>query len=111
MVDDNPTGNLSGNPNPTVSWNKSAYTALQNAYEYIEETSPVSAKKVKDTILSMTRRLPEHPERYPLDKFKRSNPGNYRAFEKFSLRIAYRHNEKEVRILQCRHVKQQPKFY
>lgn len=100
-----------GDKLPVVSWDKRAYISLQKAYAYIAKSSPKNAEKVKEAILSTTRRLPEHPERYPLDKFKHNNPGNYRAFEQFSLRIAYRHNEKEIRILRCRHVKQRPKPY
>lgn len=55
--------------------------------------------------------LPGHPEKYPPDKFKKSNPGNYRAFEKYSYRIAYKHTSEEIRILRVRHVKQEPKEY
>lgn len=96
---------------PVVSWNKNAYVALQKAYEYIKETSPANAEKVKEGILSITRKLPENPEKYPLDKFKINNPGNYRAFEKYSYRVAYRHTEKVIKILRIRHVKQEPKSY
>ncbi|WP_209332753.1 type II toxin-antitoxin system RelE/ParE family toxin [Lunatimonas salinarum] len=53
--------------------------------------------------------MPKQPERYPLDRFKQDNPDNYRAFEKFSYRIAYRYTDKEIIILRFRHVKQEPK--
>lgn len=96
---------------PIVSWNKSAYVSLQKACEYIKKTSPANAEKVKENILAITRRLPEHPEKYPLDKFKKDNPGNYRAFEKYSYRVTYRHTEKVIKILRVRHVKQEPKPY
>jgi len=66
---------------------------------------------VKDTILFMTRKLADHPEEYPLDKFKKDNSGNYRAFEKYSYRVAYRHTAHEIKILRLRHVKQEPKSY
>ncbi|MEX2593320.1 MAG: type II toxin-antitoxin system RelE/ParE family toxin, partial [Anditalea sp.] len=56
----------------TVSWTKSAYISFQKAYENIKENSPASAEKVKDTILFMTRNLPDHPEKYPLDRFKQT---------------------------------------
>ncbi|MEX2568512.1 MAG: type II toxin-antitoxin system RelE/ParE family toxin [Cyclobacteriaceae bacterium] len=110
MVDDNPLENLPQQRHK-VSWTKSAYNSLQKAYEKIKENSPVSAEKVKDTILFMTRNLPDHPEKYPLDRFKKDNPGNYRAFEKYSYRVAYRHTDKEIKILRLRHVKQEPKPY
>ncbi|MEX2567810.1 MAG: type II toxin-antitoxin system RelE/ParE family toxin [Cyclobacteriaceae bacterium] len=108
MVEDCPLENLH-KLRPTVSWTKSAYSSLQKAYEKIKENSPASAEKVKDTILFMTRNLPDHPEKYPLDRFKKDNPGNYRAFEKYSYRIAYRHTANEIKILRFRHVKQEPK--
>jgi plasmid stabilization system protein ParE len=110
MVGDNPLENLPERRS-TVSWTKSAYISFQKAYENIKENSPASAEKVKDTILFMIRNLPDHPEKYPLDRFKTDNPGNYRAFEKYSYRVAYRHTDKEIKILRLRHLKQGPKPY
>lgn len=83
MVDDNPLENLP-QQRLKVSWTKSAYISLQKAYKKIKENSPASTEKVKETIFLMTRKLPDHPEKYPLDRFKEDNPGNYRAFEKYS---------------------------
>ena len=96
---------------PEVNWNKRAYSFLQKAYETIKEHSPTNAEKVRQEILSITRELPKNPGRYPPDKFKKNNPGNYRAFEKHSYRVAYKHSEKEIRTLRIRHVKQEPKRY
>lgn len=95
----------------TVVWNKVAEVSLRKAYQRIKEDSPQNAEKVREEVLAATRKLSDHPEIYPPDKFKSQNPGNYRAFEKYSYRIAYRHTEKEVRILRVRHVKQEPKGY
>jgi len=96
---------------PNVVWNKEAEASLQKAYRDIKEDSPQNAAKVRDEILAETRRLAEHPEIYPPDKFKKDNPGNYRAFEKYSYRVAYRYTEKEIRILRVRHVKKEPRMY
>ena len=96
---------------PIVMWNKIAESTLQKAYREIKIESPQNAIKVRDGILSETRRLANGPEIYPPDKFKRDNPGNYRAFEKYSYRVAYRHTEKEIRNLRIRHVKQEPRMY
>lgn len=96
---------------PEVVWNKVAEASLKKAYQQIKEDSPKNAEKVRVEILATTRKLADHPEMYPLDKFKKSNSGNYRAFEMHSYRIAYRHTEKEIRILRVRHVKQEPKDY
>lgn len=92
-------------------WNKAAENSLKRAFLKIREESPQNAEKVRDEILRATRRLADHPEAYPLDKFKTRNPGNFRAFELHSYRIAYRYDEKEVRILRLRHIKQEPKNY
>ena len=96
---------------PLVIWSKRADQQLQKAYQDIKEDSPANAVKVRDEILATTRELADYPEKYPPDKFKRSNPGNYRAFEKYSFRVSYRFSPKEVRILRIRHVRKEPKPY
>ncbi len=96
---------------PIVIWNKRAVNNLQKAYKYIKEDSPANAKKVRNAIIKMVDNLPSNPEKHPLDKFKINNPGNYRAFEKYSFRIAYKHTTKEIRILRFRHTKQEPRKY
>ena len=96
---------------PAVVWNLQASRAFRGYYERIREESPQNARQVQQGITKLIDQLPENPERYPLDKYKQNNPGNYRAFEKYSLRIAYQHSEKEIRILRVRHVKQKPKSY
>jgi len=77
----------------------------------ISETSPTNAEKVRTGILNITRNLPDNPERYPKDKFKKDNTGNYRVFEAYSFRVAYRYTDKVIKILRVRHVKQEPKYY
>ncbi len=94
---------------PVVVWNLQASRAFKSYYEHILETSPQNATQVQQGITEIVDQLPENPERYPLDKYKQDNPGNYRALEKFSLRVSYRYDEKEIRILRVRHVKQRPK--
>ena len=96
---------------PVVAWGMRAYASLQKTYYKIAEDSPKNAEKVRDGILKITRSLPQNPEKYPLDKFKKNNKGNYRAFEKYSYRIAYRHSDKEIKVIRIRHVKQEPKGY
>lgn len=98
-------------PKLAVVWDKQAYSALQKLYDYIREESIVNAEKVRSEILRMTATLAEHPEKYPPDKFKKSNTGNYRAFEKFSYRIAYKVTDDRIIILRVRHVKQEPRNY
>jgi plasmid stabilization system protein ParE len=96
---------------PEVVWNNRASIYFRKAYEHIKEESPANAEKVKDGITKMVDSLPDNPGKHPPDKFKRNNPGNYRAFEKYSYRVAYKHTEQEIRILRVRHVKQEPLEY
>jgi plasmid stabilization system protein ParE len=88
-----------------ISWDKSAYISLQRIYEYIKTDSTVQANKVKEGILKSIRNLATHPEKYPPDKFRKGNRGNYRAFEKYSYRVTYKHTKAEIKILRIRHVK------
>ncbi len=67
-------------PKLVVIWDKDAYTSLQIAFDYIREDSLVNAERVREETLKIARSLPNQPEKYPPDKFKKSNLGNYRAF-------------------------------
>jgi plasmid stabilization system protein ParE len=92
-----------------VVWDKHAYAALQKAYDHIKEDTPSAAEKVREGILKIARSLSARPEKYPPDKLKTDNPGNFRAFEKYSYRVAYKVTEDKIVILRVRHVKQEPK--
>ncbi len=94
-----------------VSWDKAAYASLQRIYMYIKQDSLVNAEKVKNGILKITKSLSENPTKFPPDRFKNKNEGDYRAFEKYSYRVAYRYSKKEIKILRIRHVKQEPLAY
>jgi plasmid stabilization system protein ParE len=94
-----------------VAWDKMAYASFQQACDYIREESAVNAEKVRKEILKIIHSLPDHPEKYPSDKFKKDNQGHHRAFEKYSYRVAYMVTPTEIIILRIRHVKQEPKKY
>ena len=97
---------------PIVVWNKRAYASLQNAFNTIKKDSLQNAEMVRDEILRITREeLPTHPQKYPPDKFKINNNGEYRAFVKHSYRISYKYTSSEIRILRLRHSKKEPKEY
>lgn len=96
---------------PVIVWNKWASIYFKKEYERVKAESYTNAEKVRTGIVRIADSLSVHPEKYPPDKFKRNNPGNYRAFEKYSYRIAYKHTPKEIRIIRMRHVKQEPKEY
>lgn len=96
---------------PVVKWDKSSFNALEEAFEHIQKDSPGNAEKVRSEILGITKDLARNPEKYPPDKYKKKNPGNYRAFEKYGYRVAYLHNEREIVILRFRGIKQKPEIY
>ncbi len=97
--------------NIKVNWNKRASQRFRKIYTEILEESYSNAEKVRQEITETIDQLPSHPEKYPPDKYKKDNPGNYRAFEKYSYRITYKHTDMEIRILRIRHVKQEPKLH
>lgn len=96
---------------PEVRWSNNASRSLKKIYEHIKEDSYTNAEMVRNGIVKIVDSLPDHPEKYPPDKFKKHNSGNYRAFEKYSYRISYLYTEKEIQVLRIRHVKQEPKEY
>lgn len=95
----------------TIVWDTPAMTAFKKQILHIAEDSDKNAEHVRKGILSLIDQLPENPKKFPSDKFKAENDGSFRAFEKYSLRIAYFVGEGQIRILRVRHVKQEPKSY
>ena len=69
------------------------------------------AASVKQTILCTIREIPLHPERYPVDKFKKGNNGNYRAFEIYHIRIAYKTETNAIKIIRIRNTWQESLEY
>lgn len=55
--------------------------------------------------------LNKHPEKHPLDKFKKDNDGSWRAFEKYSYRLSYRVLDNQIRIVRFRHTSKSPLQY
>lgn len=84
---------------------------LKEIVNYIKRDSPANALKVRTDIYKTALSLGEHPAKFPADKYKIGNDGNYRAFEKHHLRVAYRITDTEVRILSIRHTSMAPKEY
>jgi plasmid stabilization system protein ParE len=92
-----------------IIWNKEALENIAKAIEWISQESELQAEKVEAAILTKVEELVKNPEKYPPDKLKADNNGNYRAFGTHSCRISYRYAESTIRILRIRHVKQKPK--
>ncbi len=53
----------------------------------------------------------KNAEIHPPDKYKKGNPGNYRAFELHRYRISYLVKPSEIIIARVRHTSQEPKLY
>jgi plasmid stabilization system protein ParE len=94
-----------------VVWDESAQSALKEAYDRIKQNSLQQAEKVKLEIIAATKKLSDHPDMYPPDKYRTDKDIRFRAFEKYSYRISYFITDDVVRVLRFRHVKQQPEHY
>jgi len=92
-------------------WSPTAKRGLRQAYDYISEDSIREAKKVRNAIVLDIESLKKHSAIFELDRFKYNNPGNYRAFERYHYRVAYKHTETEVHILRVRHTSREPLDY
>jgi plasmid stabilization system protein ParE len=92
-------------------WTPQAIAELRKAYDYISKDSPQNARKVVDELTAFADQLPEQPEMFPADKFKKNNDGSWRAFEKFHYRISYRITAAEIRIVRMRHTSRTPLQY
>ncbi|MEP7143473.1 MAG: type II toxin-antitoxin system RelE/ParE family toxin [Ferruginibacter sp.] len=73
-----------------VRWPLQAQKQLAKAYKYILHDSYQAAEKVKNDILSSTRKIAANPEMYPPDKYRKNNDGSFRAYELHHYRVAYR---------------------
>lgn len=91
-----------------VYWTLSASKDLEEQCRLIHEESPKQAERVKAEIEAAVDELAEYPERHPPDRFKKDNPGNFRAFELYNRRIVYKHMDTEVYVLRVRHVREEP---
>ncbi|MEN1784657.1 MAG: type II toxin-antitoxin system RelE/ParE family toxin [Bacteroidota bacterium] len=94
-----------------VVWRKGALVHLNKNFEHIKKDALTSARKVRDGILEAMGALSENPEMYPLDKYKKNNEGDIRAFEKFRIRVSYQVTDKEIRIIRVRHASRNPLPY
>lgn len=94
-----------------IIWPTLAQRQLEKAYGYILQRSYQNAEKVKEDILTSTRKLAEQPEMHPPDKYRKDNDGSFRAYELHHYRIAYRVTEKRITIVRIRHTSMEPLHY
>ena len=92
-------------------WAPQAIAELKRAFEYINQDSPQNAKNVITEITALADKLPEHPEMFAPDKYKKENDGSWRAFEKYHYRISYRITKNNIRIIRMRHTSRSPLNY
>jgi mRNA-degrading endonuclease RelE of RelBE toxin-antitoxin system len=91
-----------------IIWDKEAKKQLKEAYDKLLEDTFKGAVTVRDGKLDAVEQIPEQPHKYPTDKFKNNNAGNYRAFELHNYRIAYKITDENTQILRIRHTKREP---
>jgi plasmid stabilization system protein ParE len=89
--------------NRKIGWDRHALRQFNKAILYIAEDSIQNAEVVRIDIIAKIEELPVFPEKYPPDKYKLENDGNYRAFELHRLRVAYFIDFNTIRILRVRH--------
>lgn len=94
-----------------MQWSRKAQAELKRAYEYIKSMSLQHAEKVKNDIVHHSESLAVNPERYPPDKFKIGNNGQYRFFVLYHYRISYKIMDDVVLIVRMRHTSMSPLAY
>ena len=94
-----------------VIWSENTKNQLQEIYLYIAEESLLQADRIFKKLTESTSSLPEHPHKYPLDKYKTNNNGNYRAYEIYHYRISYKITETAIYIVRIRSTHQNPEQY
>jgi plasmid stabilization system protein ParE len=91
-----------------IDWHKPASQSYLRILEHLYKESPTAASIVGNAILNEIDKLPKHPTSHPLDRFKKRNDGNYRAFIVFSYRISYYFDNDVIYILRLRHTSREP---
>jgi plasmid stabilization system protein ParE len=94
-----------------VIWDTKAYLQLEKEHKYIKKNSVTAANKVRKSIRDTAKNLALHSDIFSLDRFKKNNDGNYRAFEKYSYRVTYKVKETQIIILRVRHTSREPLEY
>lgn len=94
-----------------IVWENKVKQELRKAYEYILQDSYQNALKIRKEIVDAVLSILQHPEKHPLDKYKKDNDGSWRVFELHRYRISYRVMPNEIRIVRMRHTSRSPMEY
>jgi len=89
-----------------VVWTQLAKEDLQAIFLYLKKRSPQAARKVRKTLLDMSKALGQYPEMYAQNRFMEEE--NIRSFTKWSYRVTYQIKETSIDILQVEHTSQEP---
>ena len=94
-----------------LTWTRKASSQLEKIYLHIENDSPQNAESVVLTILNKLDDIVGNEEKYPIDKYRKNNKGDFRAFEFFRIRISYQILQDEILIVRIRSTSQKPLNY
>lgn len=89
-----------------VRWDKTAAESLEHIFKAIKEESPTQAKRVKDTLLSLSRSLSDFPEKYSREAYLEGEPNNYRSVSKWRYKMVYEVTPDEIIIVMLFHGRQ-----
>jgi plasmid stabilization system protein ParE len=99
-------------PGMVVKWNKTATRQLLDALDFIEEAGYAHYSiELEKEVIHRIRKLSQTPELYAIDRFRKNNKGNYRAFVVDNYRISYRIGKNEINIVRIRHTSRRIKPY
>ncbi len=96
---------------PEIVWDAKALAQFEKLYEYVYLSSPQNAGKLKQEIIDKIESVPVQPKKYPRDKFRKGNQGDFRAFEIHHVRIAYQITANHIFIIRVRSTHQEPMEY
>ena len=91
-----------------IIWDDVAKLELKEAYLNVKKNSASNAENLRKKIVLAVANLKFNPLIYELDRFRISNDGTYRAFEKDSHRVMYRIQADKVFILGVRNANRNP---
>lgn len=94
-----------------IEWSDEASTHFYELLGYLYSESDRAISVVGNAILDGVKKLAIHATAHPLDRFKKHNDGNYRAFIVYSYRISYYIDGAIIYILRIRHTSREPLEY
>jgi plasmid stabilization system protein ParE len=72
-----------------IRWDRLAKENLDGIYGYISGDSVRTARRVKKELVKLAHSLNDFPEKFSVEEYLASVPGNYRSVSKWSYKIIY----------------------